>query len=82
MEHHTSYHPAKFHWPRVAGLKFMRGMGNTSPQTYTLSKKPNPHGVNIKKSDNISGGKALYFRNYEPKIFTGGGGGAAPPQCL
>ena len=36
---------------------------------------------NIRKSHKISGGKALYFRSYQPKTSRGGGGGE-PPQCL
>ena len=35
---------------------------------------------NIRKSHKISGGKALYFRSYQPKNLTGGW--KTPPQCL
>ena len=35
---------------------------------------------NIRKSQKISGGKALYFRSYQQKTLPGGGGGGQPQE--
>ena len=37
---------------------------------------------NIRKSDKISSGKAIYFKSYQKKTSRGGDGKHPAPQCL